>query len=1085
MAKLPQPGNTGFTLGGFLILAALGTFLWKGAPLDSVRPSSEQSGWYEHKLAQQVPARLWQDPFKAVYAHEQAIKSGTATSTYEKDPSSKLVEEFKKHDSKTEISLLLVMVTPGSYAELEERRRRRRYAVLSGLGEEHFVPRNPEMLNVFYRPMPNSNVKKCFAEDNNANALSNECYSIPYEWYDYDGASDETGGQRQVMVFWLNESHFVDSPLKRYKEFLDYLLPDPETVPSDITLRATLLGPGRSDALRKLVTTTGTAAETETYEWLRCSSGLAEFNIISSTATVDDSDLIPIKSNANNQERLSPLTQLQQKIFDSKLCSDENSRLTGMHFLRTIRSDDVLIKNLATELINKRSIDIEQDYVVVISEWDTYFGRSLPRSFIRHFCEKGCGDKNVVRYAYQRGMDGSIAGEQNSANQPQRSNQQKTNGRTPSIDETTMRRPVGPGQFDYLRRLAADIQNKDREWRLESGHGVRAVVLLGSDVYDKLLILRALRPELPGALFATTDLDSHLLHPAEFSWTRNMIVASTYDLSLSPQIPMTTMPFRDSYQTSVYLATRLAFNKKMQQEVALDQHNIYKKIPPQLIEIGRQALVPLADKEDNTKTWNHVSIKSFVPALSLGLVTIAILGIFAFHQIKPRAGRVVVVLSLLLLVFSALSILISRINIAGEPLAILAGASIWPAEYIRVFGVILSLVFTWSVIHILHKSWSDLGVRYFWQGPEISEDGLTVNEIWQALKNKLSHPTQSLKKIKSTQVFSAIMIVILIIIMVYVLPIKLALFNKILLLIAVWGALITFWWALIYGHIKKDFRVLSVNKWASQYVPDNKDAVEMWRTYGKYGAADQRFLRTIAYILIYFAFASIIFAILGSPESPCRGVFACKIDKIILGFSVLSMLVLLFLVIDAARLCICWVDSMHTQKVDWCNTRKPEYVQRLKLPDTHAVAWILIHLIGERTSDVTRLIYFPVLIILLLMLARSTYFDNWDFPQALAIVIGLNFIIALGSVVRLNFVAQSAREEILRKLQDEKLAADRKEDTSYEPSSSERQELIHQLESLRIGAYLRVWDQPPVRATLMLLGGVALTYAEYLTVFLQ
>lgn len=141
-------------------------------------------------------------------------------------------------------------------------------------------------------------------------------------------------------------------------------------------------------------------------------------------------------------------------------------------------------------------------------------------------------------------------------------------------------------------------------------------------------------------------------------------------------------------------------------------------------------------------------------------------------------------------------------------------------------------------------------------------------------------------------------------------------------------------------------------------------------------------------------------------------------------------------------------------------------------------------MIGERTSEVTRLIYYPVLILLLLLLSRSTYFDDWDFPQTLAIVMGLNFTIALSSVIRLNFVAQSVREEKLRKLQDEKLAADRTKDVSYTPSTSERQELIAQLEGLRIGAYLRVWDQPPVRATLMLLGGVALTYAEYITVLL-
>jgi len=923
----------------------------------------------------------------------------------------------------------------------------------------------------------------CFPEDSNVtrNTPSKDCYSIPYEWFDYENPDDETPRQRKVLIFWLNESHFVKTPLNSIKQFLGSLLPEPSS--SNATLRATVLGPGRSDALRNLVTTAETPGATDTYRWLHCSSGLAEFNIISSTATVDDTDLLAGDHNKNRQGNTSPLTQLQQKISDNKLCSD-NDRLTAVHLLRTIQSDDVLIKKLAAELIDKRGIDAEKDHVVVISEWDTYFGRSLPRSFTRHFCAQGCGETNVVRYSYQRGMDGSVAGERDTASKQQSSSQQKVSGRSPAIEETTLRRPVGTGQYDYLRRLAAEIQQKDYEWRLGSGYGVRAVVLLGSDVYDKLLILRALRPELPGALFATTDLDSHLLHPAEFSWTRNMIVASTFDLVLSPQVPMSTMPFRDSYQTSIYLATRLAFNKALQDEVVFDQQKIYKKIPPQLMEIGRQALVPLPDATVNKNTWNQLASNTFAPALSLGLFTIAVLGIFAFHQLRTKAGREVVITGALLLLFSALSILIAIKNNGGEPLAFLAGASIWPAEYIRLFSVLLSLVFIGAVIHILHRSWSELGARYFWQGSRVKDDGLTVEQIWLALKQHASHPIQTLKKLKCTHILPAIMVLVLIIIMRNLLPIKLPLFDKILLLIAVWGVLITFWWALIYGRINKNFHILSVNKWASRCVPSNKDAVEMWRRYGEYGAGDQRFMRTIAYILIYFAFASIVFAILGSPASPCRGDFACTIDKIILGFSVLSMLVLLFIVVDAARLCICWVDSMHKLELDWSNTRKMEYIQRLRLPDTHAVAWIKVHLIGERTDDVTRLIYFPVLIILLQMLARSTYFDNWDFPQALAIIIGLNFAIALGSVVRLNYVAQSARSDILRDLQDEKLAADRKEDVTYEPSTSERQELIHQLESLRIGAYLRVWDQPPVRATLMLLGGVALTYAEYLTVLL-
>ena len=1083
MALLPQRGDSGFTLAGFLILAALGTFMWKGAPLESVRPSSEKGGWYERDFAQQVPARLWQDPFKAVHSHEQALKDGTAASTYVQFPQ-QVIKELADRIDPTELTVLMVLVSPGSYTELEERRRRRRFAVLSGLGEENFVPRNPEALNVFYRSKTGVPNPACTCPDNaiSIETLSRNCYAVPYEWYDYEDPSGKTIDQRHVLVLWLNENQFATSPLNSITRLLDSLLP--RTVSTDTTLRATMLGPARSDALRNLVT----LDESEAYHSLACKSPLTEFNIYSPVATVADADLTGKRQEVRNLGlAISPLNALQGKINEHKQSECPDTETPALHFLRTIQSDDKVIETLAHELTQNRSISNKKDHVVLISEWDTYFGRSLPDTFIRYFCENdsNCRDNNMLRLTYQRGMDGVVIGEKKAAAPSSRSNKSKKNGMLPSIEITAMRRPVGTGQFDYLRRLAERIKERDYELRLSTGHGVKAVVLLGSDVYDKLLILRALRPELPGALFATTDLDAQLLHPAEFNWARSLIIASTYDLGLSLPVHINTMPFRDSYQTSMYLATRLGFNNNLMGEVGLKQKSLYDKIPPQLFEVGRQDLVQLSDDAYADNTWNRITTKSFAAEIALGLVTIALIGIFAFHQLHPRAGRTVLVLGSLLLLFIILSFMISLKTSNGEPLALLAGASTWPTEYIRIFSVVLSLVFIWSVINRLHTSWHNLGVRYFWKGTEASSNGKTLAELFQGFisidfNSILKHPVQTVRD-NLSQILPVIMVLIMILVMRVVLPIPLPLGEKIQLLILVWGLLIFFWWLTIFGGIWSSVEVLSINKLKEKCV-SKMDATEMWRTYGKHGAGDQRFMRAIAYILLYFFFASILFAILGPPASPCRGDFACNIDKAILGFSVLTMLVLLFLVVDAARLCICWVSSLREPNLDWDNTRKPEFVQRLKLSDSHTIAWMKVHLIGERTAEVTRLIYYPVMIILLMLLARSTYFDNWDFPQALAIVVGLNFVIALGSIVRLNFVARSVREDILRELQEEKLAADKPESESYEPNPSERKELISQLEELQMGAYLRVWDQPAVRATLLLLGGVALTFAEYIAV---
>lgn len=141
-----------------------------------------------------------------------------------------------------------------------------------------------------------------------------------------------------------------------------------------------------------------------------------------------------------------------------------------------------------------------------------------------------------------------------------------------------------------------------------------------------------------------------------------------------------------------------------------------------------------------------------------------------------------------------------------------------------------------------------------------------------------------------------------------------------------------------------------------------------------------------------------------------------------------------------------------------------------------------IHLIGERTADVTHLIYYPLFIILLLLLSRSTYFDDWGFPQALAVIVGLNFLVALAAAMSLNYVARATRSQVLDELRDEqlKLAGAAPGERKPEPSPQEARELIEQLENLHIGAYQRFWDQPTVRAALLLLGAVGITYSEYL-----
>jgi hypothetical protein len=159
-------------------------------------------------------------------------------------------------------------------------------------------------------------------------------------------------------------------------------------------------------------------------------------------------------------------------------------------------------------------------------------------------------------------------------------------------------RAEGNAQIDYLGRIADQLQALDARLRADPLHprALRAVGLLGTDVYDKLMLLRALKPRLPAALFFSTDLDARLLDDSELRWTRNLVVVTGFGLRVFNGAQGHMPAFRDTYQTSTYLATRVAVRAPAG-DVTLAEQTCVDAWTSQvrLFEIGRQGqneLVP-------------------------------------------------------------------------------------------------------------------------------------------------------------------------------------------------------------------------------------------------------------------------------------------------------------------------------------------------------------------------------------------------------------------------------------------------------------------------------------------------------------
>ena len=199
--------------------------------------------------------------------------------------------------------------------------------------------------------------------------------------------------------------------------------------------------------------------------------------------------------------------------------------------------------------------------------WTVFTGRVLPATFreqctpieVRTLLDQSIpkasrkDDDWIYTFEYLRGLDGRLPGDP--ANQTGDSSSKEEKKQTPGA------RPNGHDQTDYLLRIAEVIKAENQRLRDKGKRGFRAIGVLGSDVYDKLLILRALRPEFPGVLFLPTTWTRNLRSPRSGRrrttwWSFRPGVATRY-----PRWQGSIPPFRDGYQTAFYLGTLIALDQ--------------------------------------------------------------------------------------------------------------------------------------------------------------------------------------------------------------------------------------------------------------------------------------------------------------------------------------------------------------------------------------------------------------------------------------------------------------------------------------------------------------------------------------------
>ncbi len=476
--------------------------------------------------------------------------------------------------------------------------------------------------------------------------------------------------------------------------------------------------------------------------------------------------------------------------------------------------------------------------------------------------------------------------------------------------------------------------------------------MLGSDVYDKLLILQALRPSFPQAIFFTTDLDARLAHPDQLPWTRNLIITSHFGLELPRDQQEPIPPFRDAYQTALFFSVLQALKDPAERGVFVD-------LPPRVYEIGRHgpfdlsALVPPGPirsiypmRSDLDTFSGNPRLINWSLNLMIGgtLILMLLCGMLVSSQVWDgffnlmASSRFWIATGLGLAIVIALTLRAMSDGADGEPFVVTDGISVWPTQVIRLLAFFVCGGF------FLYSGWS-----------------LRTNEA--VLKRTFDLPDLPKTSSKGLGLH----------------------------------------------------RVIGIHRWGP-YPSGTTTIDQLWLDYLGLGRWQNRWVRYSLQAIVYLCLGMLLMQVFGLPHTPCRGPACFSINIAVLLASVLGMILLIFFVVDATRLCRRFIKHLVDETIEWPKEFLKNEAKKRGVHPSLAREWLSIDLIAKRTDAIGHLIYFPFIVLFLMFVARHPYFDRWDLPVGLIILLTLNVAYAFGNALALRRSAEQAKQTALSQL---------------------------------------------------------------------
>jgi len=882
---------------------------------------------------------------------------------------------------------------------------------------------------------------------------------------------EELSESDRVLVLWLDQEGFRELPIRELSEILKSIVGREHPL---VTL--SILGPADSDGLRAMYDELKRAARGEAWP-----TDLLTISFYSSRATASDASVLNVDRNSN-------------RMFAKEL----NESAKQIQFFHAVTDDQTVANSVIAELALR---GIDPNEIALVAERDTLYARGMGS----YFAGGGCTNppridpsqpnpaprsEHVRCFTYLKGLDGLVATAANPASSSSNTqstqaadSQTATSGPADVSDQA-----LGPSQLDYLRRLADAIAGL----RQGTPPRIKAIGVISSDVYDKLLVLQALHNDLPNMTYFTFDLDARLLEQRNLKWTRRLIVGSSLGLSLRPVLQGDIPPFRDSYQTSTFFATLFAVHRfacshdagdfqrrqwlnlpgdsalpQSQQSAAKPEHqpcpsalpmfDPNKRVQtglqwiehPRIFEIGRTQAYDLISEP----THERCDFDADCPYIA------AVRDSWLWSKQASWLKGVLVAAVLSALILTAWTVAIGARGIVGRSRAHqipFLGTRHWN-------NAIASLALVVAVLILAVVAWPTL-VDWVTQGGR---------RVPTPLFGGANHWTPSI-----IDLVAILAVVVLVIRGQRVLHDNAESlrrefgFEKNRRELIQWHrsqimprrvrqrGLALFWFPL---------KPLPRQSGVALAAGDISPVEAVIAQYLRSGTGLVRFVRVSCVTLVLALLLAVVESILGIT------ILRLSIDMI----SLASLFATQFLILwtaDALFLSRSFLLALLRDQPAWPTGPLQRECDKSGLPKERAVLWLHLQLIARRTSCVANLVWYPSVVIFALAIALLTIqFSDFQFGNnPIALLVGALLVIV--SAVALRRSAETWREGAKNRLEDDRL---REQSGPDDRSSSQLDRLLERVSGLHEGAFAPYSEQPIVRAVLV----PALTYGA--TVGLQ